>query len=375
MYTHQIKGGKDVDSALKHWQKEARSPKEAAQLMRDNMIVKHLAGSLAYGTNLPTSDIDYRGVFCADPINLLTPFYTVREATDADEEDTKLYELAHFMKLTLDCNPNIVETLWVDEEDITFSTPAYDFLRLHRSEFLSSKIAFTTSGYAIAQLKRIKGHNKWINNPQTVEPPRQIDFVSLVQNFLTKKIFKINLEEYRRGYRLVPYGYNIYGLVCALDNEETFSDDYTLNTIYEERDPNDELIPIMILKFNKEEYNLAKDKHANYWTWKNNRNETRSELEEEHGYDTKHAMHLVRLLRMGKEALEEEVLKVKRPDAQELLDIRNGAWTYDECVAYAEKMDNLIRGDLYKNTNLPKKPNLLNAANVLMETQRLIWNG
>ncbi|KKK59508.1 hypothetical protein LCGC14_3033670, partial [marine sediment metagenome] len=103
-------------------------------------------------------------------------------------------------------------------------------------------------------------------------------------------------------------------------------------------------------------------------------NEVRSALEEEHGYDTKHAMHLVRLLRMGKEALEEGVLYVKRPDAAELLEIRDGAWTYDKCVAYAEDMDELIRGELYNKTILPKKPNLLNAANVLMETQRLIWN-
>ena len=94
MFTHQIHGVKNPE-----------------QLMRENMLVKHLAGSHAYGTALPTSDIDYRGVFCADPINLLTPFYTVREVTDVTEEDTKLYELAHFMQLCLDFNPNIVETL------------------------------------------------------------------------------------------------------------------------------------------------------------------------------------------------------------------------------------------------------------------------
>ena len=345
--------------------------------MRDNMLVKHLAGSLAYGTSLPTSDVDHRGVFCAEPINLLTPFYTVNEVTDINEEDTKLYELAHFMKLCLACNPNIVETLWVDEEDITFTTPAYEFLRSHRSEFLSSKIAFTTSGYALAQLKRIKGHNKWLTNPQSEEPPRQIDFVSLVQNFSTIKMFKIDLKEYRQGYRLIPYGRDIYGLAVAPSEAyETFSNDYTLNTVYEDDEYGDlpRQAPLAIVKFNKEEYKLAKEKHSQYWTWKNNRNEVRSALEEEHGYDTKHAMHLVRLLRMGKEALEEGVLYVKRPDAAELLEIRDGAWTYDKCVAYAEDMDELIRGELYNKTILPKKPNLLNAANVLMETQRLIWN-
>ena len=136
--------------------------KTAQQLMKDNMLVKHFAGSIAYGTNLPTSDTDYRGIFCADPINVRTPFFPIREAEDATEEDTKLFELAHFMKLCLDCNPNVVETLWVDSSDITYTTPAYQLLRDHREALLSSKIAYTTSGYAMAQLKRIKGHDKWI---------------------------------------------------------------------------------------------------------------------------------------------------------------------------------------------------------------------
>jgi predicted nucleotidyltransferase len=362
MYTHQIRGVKD-----------------AMQLMRDNLLVKHLAGSHAYGTALPTSDTDYRGIFCADPINLLTPFYTVKEVEDQSEEDTKYYELAHFMKLTLDCNPNVVETLWVDPYDVIDASDAYWYLREHRSEFLSSKIAFTTSGYALAQLKRIKGHNKWINNPQPVEPPRQIDFVSMVQNFTLQKVFKrdFKLEDHRNG-RLIPYGQDIYGLVYNMRNQylqenyETFSDDFTLNTVYDEEESS--RTPNFVLKFNKEEYKLAKEKHKQYWTWKNNRNEARSELEEKFGYDTKHAMHLVRLLRMGKEALEEGVLKVKRPDAEELLAIRGGAWTYEQCVEYAEEMDELIRGELYKETSLPKKPNLQNAAEVLMEAQKLVWN-
>ncbi len=358
MYTHQIKG--------------VRQP---AELMRENMLVKHLAGSKAYGTNLPTSDTDYRGVFAADPINILTPFFNVREATDVDEEDTKLYELSHFMKLCVDCNPNVVETLWVDESDITFTTPAYEFLREHRADLLSAKIAFTTSGYALSQLKRIKGHNKWINNPQLVEPPRQYNFISLVQNFTESKQFKFDAWGYREDHRLLPYGGEIYG-VYAFPGSQLFSDDFTLNTVAGADEKLHGLgMPKMVVKFNKEEYKLAKEKHAQYWTWKKNRNEVRSELEEQFGYDTKHAMHLVRLLRMGKEALEEGVLYVKRPDAQELLDIRNGAWTYEECIKYAEDMDKLIREDLYKSTSLPNRPDLFRAAELLMEAQRLVWNG
>ncbi len=345
-------------------------------LMRENMLVKHLAGSHAYGTAIPTSDVDYRGVFVADPINYLTPFYKVKEVEDQTEEDTKLYELGHFVQLAVNCNPNIVETLWVDESDITFTTPAYEYLRANRSTLLSSKIAFTTSGYAMAQLKRIKGHNKWINNPQPVEAPQPKDYISVMQWFGADKNLKPNLTEYFRDHRLIPYGTNTFGIYswpgyCLWTEDGTLLDKIGEQT--REDIDDSELHPIMLVKWNRDEYKTAKEKHEQYWQWKNNRNEVRGELEEQFGYDTKHAMHLVRLMRMGEEALSQEELIVKRPDAEELLAIRNGAWTYEEILAYADDMDEKIK-ELYKTTNLPKKPNLKRVSRILMETQEYVWS-
>ncbi len=345
----------------------------AKELMTDNLIVKHLAGSHAYGTSMPTSDVDYRGVFCGDPINILTPFYPVRECEDTDEEDTKLYELAHFMKLCLDCNPNIIETLWIDEADITETSTAYKLLRSNRHRLLSSKIAFTTSGYAFAQLKRIKGHNKWINNPQPVAVPKQTDHISLVQSFMTEKMMPrdFDITEYRDDYRLIPYGREVFGVYSA-PGYQLYDSIHKLNTTFE-GDRHEFGPPLFLIKWNKEEYKTAKERHHNYWEWKKNRNVARGDLEEAHGYDTKHAMHLVRLLRMGVEALRDEEIVVKRPDADELLAIRNGAWTYEEIVAYAEKMDEEVKGHWYKTTKLRKKPDLHFAANLLMEAQDHVW--
>ena len=120
---------------------------------------------------------------------------------------------------------------------------------------------------------------------------------------------------------------------------------------------------------------MAKEKHSQYWTWKRNRNKARGDLEEQFGYDTKHAMHLVRLLRMGQEALMAGHLLVKRPDAEELLEIRNGAWTYNMVVQYAEEMDREVRTKLYHTTKLPKRPNVKFAAGLLMKVQDLVWGG
>ncbi|MBV1952715.1 MAG: nucleotidyltransferase domain-containing protein [Cycloclasticus sp.] len=206
--------------------------------MKDNMLVKHYAGSIAYGTNLPTSDVDFRGIFCADPINILTPFYAVRECEDNTEEDTKLFELSHFMKLAIDCNPNVVESLWVDESDITHSTPAYEFLRSHRHELLSKKIAFTTSGYALSQLKRIKGHNKWINNPQPERAPFQTDYMTMVFNLEDHKMFKrdFNLEDFYEDHRLIPYGGDVYGLYEAPGYNPYTLESHNINTLFDAGD-------------------------------------------------------------------------------------------------------------------------------------------
>ncbi len=340
--------------------------------MRDNMLVKHYAGSHAYGTSLPTSDVDFRGVFVADPINIRTPFFTVKEVDDTSEEDTKFYELFQFMKLTLDCNPNVVETLWVAEQDIVHRTPAYDLLRAHAGQLLSSKIAFTTSGYALAQLKRIKGHNKWINNPQPEQRPQMVDFVSLVHNFTGEKMFKVNLRQYEINYRLVPFSGDTFGLYFAEGYRSYNRETGALNDDYE-GDSHDLGTPLMIVKFNRAVYVAAKENWDHYWEWKKNRNKKRSELEEKFGYDTKHAMHLVRLLRMGAEALETGVLNVRRPDAEELLSIRNGAWTYEQIVEYADHMDNHVRTVLYQTTSLPKKPNIHLAAKLIMEVQDIAW--
>lgn len=342
--------------------------------MRDNMLVKHYAGSISYGTNIPTSDVDFRGLFCADPINVRTPFFTVRECTDVDEEDTKLYELAHFMKLCLDCNPNIIETLWVDRSDIISTSPGFELLRASRYDLLSSKLAFTFSGYAISQLKRIKGHNKWINNPQPVEAPVEADYVTMVQSFLPEKIMPrdFNIRARSHDHCLVPYGGHLYGVYPYKGKELVNREGRLCPT-----DHNDHSMmgtPSFIIKFNFEVYKTAKETHASYWSWKNNRNEARGDLEEKFGYDTKHAMHLVRLLRMGSEALRDGEIIVKRPDAEELLSIRNGSWTYEEIVEYAEDMDHKVREVLYRNTPLRKKPDIKFAAQLLMDVQDLTWD-
>jgi predicted nucleotidyltransferase len=349
--------------------------KEAMKIL--NPIVQHYAGSLSYGTSLPTSDVDIRGIFCAEPKSIRTPFFPVREVTLEDQEDGKLYELSNFMKLYTEGNPNILETLWVDNPDIIQGSAVYDLLCSHREELLSSKVAFTFSGYAVSQLKRIKGHNKWISNPQPKQKPRHKEFLKMVQNFTDDKVLPrdFKVDEYFNGHSLVHYGSDTYGIlaghgVSVLDGKG----DLNLSVKQVESRAGVTQQPKIIFRYLADEYRQAKERHTNYWTWKDNRNTKRSALEEEFGYDCKHAMHLVRLLRMGEEVLSGKGVIVKRPDAQELLSIRNGAWSYEKLLAYAESKDTLIREVLYKSTSLPKYPNIKLASKVLMQAQDMCWH-
>jgi predicted nucleotidyltransferase len=75
-----------------------------------------------------------------------------------------------------------------------------------------------------------------------------------------------------------------------------------------------------------------------------------------HG-NSKHASHLVRLLRMAREILQEGVVRVKRPDAEELLAIRRGTWSYEQIIEFAEREDEALN-EVVKNCKLPKVPDM-----------------
>lgn len=99
-------------------------------------------------------------------------------------------------------------------------------------------------------------------------------------------------------------------------------------------------------------YRAALKHWDSYERWKRERNEARAALEATFGYDTKHAMHLLRLMRTGLELLETGNLEVRRADASELNAIRDGALSSDEMLAAAEALQARME-DAAKRSPLP----------------------
>jgi hypothetical protein len=102
-------------------------------------------------------------------------------------------------------------------------------------------------------------------------------------------------------------------------------------------------------------YRAAMREWQQYEDWTHNRNPIRAELERRHGYDTKHAMHLIRLLRMAVEILSTGEVHVRRGDAEELLAVRNGALSFDALIEQADALGTQVK-TLEPGSRLPAEP-------------------
>lgn len=342
------------------------------ELAEKHKIFQTLTGSHVYGTSLPTSDTDYRGLFSIPRHLLLDPFFSCEEV-EVKGQDSKIYELQNFFRLLVDNNPNILELLWIPEKFWTFKHPVMDLLIQNRQKFLSSKCKHTFSGYARQQWHRIKGHLKWISNPQPEQPPSLHKFVRFIDSAgFTHSPGDKPLSFYA-------------GLSATKINEITYclwddpsgrlkrgfltSDSQTAPSFIDiDGKKLEEINPVFVgnALIAIDEYKEQLKKHSQYWEWRRNRNKARSELEGKHGYDTKHALHLVRLYRMGLEILQHGEVRVVRPDAQELLGIRNGDWSYDQLIAYGEQMDQELER-LYQTSSLPHSVDRNMAATLYLE--------
>lgn len=80
----------------------------------------------------------------------------------------------------------------------------------------------------------------------------------------------------------------------------------------------------------------------------------RKELVERFGYDTKNAAHLIRLLRMGIEVMNEGRLYPTRPDAVLLKEIKRGEWSLEKVKKEADRLFALAE-EAYIRSHLPSQ--------------------
>ena len=125
-----------------------------------NLILKCIGGSHLYGLNTPSSDMDIRGIYMDDINDVLNISGRQNNEIADDRQDVKYYSLGKFLKLASECNPNIIELLYLPEDAILYKSPVYEYLIEHREWFMSKRAMHTFKGYAYAQIQKAKGLNK-----------------------------------------------------------------------------------------------------------------------------------------------------------------------------------------------------------------------
>jgi predicted nucleotidyltransferase len=264
--------------------------KKGPPWLKSHLVVLTRAGSHLYGTNLPESDDDFRGVTMV-PSDYLTGFaYGFEQFETSEPVDLCVYEFRKFFRLATQGNPNVLELLFVEPKDTIVSSPTWETLRTHRDEFLSEALLPRFFGYAQGQLKKMVHRKEWILNPPSHKPTHE----------------EFGLPEGR------------------------------IKKTFREQEQN---------------YKSALARWNQYCQWLRERNEARSRYEAMVGYDCKNAMHLVRLLRMAVELKTLGKLLVYRTDAAELLEIRRARWSYEKLMG---EVDNLNQKFLESTSVLPR---------------------
>jgi uncharacterized protein len=117
---------------------------------------KAIVGSQAYGLAHEGSDEDWRGWYTPPTEDFFGMYQPPEQLVATHGIDATFWELAKFLRLLTDNNPNVLETLW--SPVVEFPNPNTEaFARkiiAHRKDFLTQKIINTYGGYATQQKGR-----------------------------------------------------------------------------------------------------------------------------------------------------------------------------------------------------------------------------
>jgi predicted nucleotidyltransferase len=340
------------------------------QDIKDKIVYEVIAGSHAYGTNIPTSDKDTRGIFLPSKEDHIS-FIDIPEQANDTKSDIVFYSLKRFFNLVNTANPNIIELLWIPESCIINKNPVLDPLFENRKIFITRKAYMSHFCYAEAQIKKAKGANKRVNNPKSEIKPVREDFC-----------FYINVEKYNEDVlnsRPIPikdtkvdlnkchcakleHSHNFYRLYDYSDVESckgVFQNNALVCQSIPFDDETKRLIGFLI--YDEESYVRELNEWKQYWEWKKNRNEARwvSQEKGELDYDQKNIMHCYRLLLSSKNILQyhEPIVRFEGDTLKYLMSIRNGDVPYDEIMSKVDILNKEIK-ELYEKSTLPAEVDL-----------------
>ena len=306
--------------------------------IRDNprlgnrIMLLGVSGSYGYGTNREGSDIDFRGVTLNLPSDLigLTTFDQYEDA----KTDTVIYSFNKLVNLLLNCNPNTIEILGLDEDQYVIRSALGQQLLDHRSLFLSKRAAASFGHYEDAQLRRLQNA---IARYTLSQPSREQHIMKSVSHAL-EDFNRRHAEEDRSQARL----YIDEAVTEGLEKEIFLDADFKHYPLRKFNDLVNTLNSVV-----RDYDRIGKRNHK-----------------KDDNHLNKHAMHLVRLFMMGIDILKNGEIVTHRPesDLKLLISIRNGGYMQDSVLtpAFYDIVSDYERrfAEAEKNSRLPDNPDM-----------------
>ena len=266
-----------------------KSPRLGSRIM-----LLGVSGSHGYGTNREGSDIDFRGVTLNFPSDLIG--MTSFEQYEDRKTDTVVYSFNKFIKLILDCNPNTIEILGLDDDQYVIQSPVGKELLDRKGLFLSKRAATSFGHFAEAQLRRLQNAIASDTLPQTSREEH-------IRNSVNHALEDFNRRQ-PEGFATDTVLYIDKAVTEGLETEIFL--DATLRH-YPLRRYNDLMNTLhsVVRDYDK----IGKQNHK-----------------KDDNHLNKHAMHLVRLFMMGIDILEKLEIRTHRSeeDLRLLRSVRNG---------------------------------------------------
>ena len=352
----------------------------------NNICLLTFGGSIAYGLDGPTSDIDVRGVCLPSKNDILC---TNMAVTDEDRRngnvicgptgfeqyvdvatDTTVYSLDKFVKLLYKCNPNVIEILGCKKEHYAMVSPAGQKLIDNRHIFLSKAAYGSFAGYARSQFERLKNALGNGGNSQLGKVLCLADSIERMQRHLessyptyNRNMVSLSVKNadggdvYVNGAKVLPtdlkliFNYKSDVRLTAANDVE-IPDDENIGLYL---DLNMDCVHLRVFICFINEITTATKEFNSHIRHRNNKKDDY--------HLNKHAMHLIRLYLMAIDILENgEIVTYREKERDFLLSIKNGdymakgarAFTsefYDIVTDYGEKLEKI-----YKSSGLPKQP-------------------
>jgi predicted nucleotidyltransferase len=145
----------------------------------DNIMFEGVQGSTAYGASLDSSDFDMIG-WCIPPKDIVFPhlagqidgfgrqkqkFVTYQKHRVHDASalsgrgrlyDLNIYNVVHYFHLCMECNPNMIASLFLPTECIVHTTIVGNMVREKRHLFLHKGAWHRFKGYSYSQLSKME---------------------------------------------------------------------------------------------------------------------------------------------------------------------------------------------------------------------------